>query len=234
MDKSKTILVVDDDTELCELLAQFLQQHQYQVLCVHTGSAALKALKEKRIDLVLLDVMLACEDGLEVCKSIRQHSNVPVIMLTGLKSDSEKILGLEYGADDYITKPFNNRELLARIRAVIRRVYPEKDNEPIYQFSGFTLITQSRELLDSKQQPIDITTGLYELLLVFVENAHRILSRDQLMDSLHGRAANSYDRSIDIQLSRLRAKLNDKDGKLIKTVRNKGYMLVAEVNVLKG
>jgi DNA-binding response OmpR family regulator len=126
MKKAKTILLVDDDKELCELLGQFLQQHQYQVLCAYDGASAIKMIKEKQIDLVLLDLMLACEDGLEICKLIRQDSKVPVIMLTAMKGDSEKILGLEYGADDYITKPFNNRELLARIRAVLRRVYPEK------------------------------------------------------------------------------------------------------------
>lgn len=231
MAKQRSILVVDDDAELRELLQQFFQQHDFACSMASCGKELFQTLKEKSIDLVVLDLMLAREDGLELCKKIRKESTVAVIMLTAMKEDSERILGLEYGADDYITKPFNNRELLARVNAVLRRVCPEASSNPIYRFCGFTLDTNKRELVDVDNNEITITSGLYELLLAFLERPQRVLSRDQLLDITRGLQCDPNDRSIDIQLSRLRNKLKatSEVPNILKTIRNEGYMLTCAV-----
>lgn len=231
MDKHRHLLVVDDDEELRELLQMFFTQYNFSCQAVSSGKEMFATLKEKDIDLVILDLMLAREDGLELCKKLRKVSNVPVVMLTAVNTDSERILGLEYGADDYVTKPFNNRELLARVNAILRRVYPAQDEQVIYHFSAWQLDSFTRELMNPQGKLVDLSSGLYELLLAFLEHPQRVLNRDQLLDMTKGRSCEPYDRSIDIQLSRLRTKLScdESEIKLIKTIRNEGYMLTTNV-----
>lgn len=230
------LLVVDDDQEIRTLLARFLAKHGYRVSEAVDGRAMRAALETGRFDLVVLDLMMPGEDGLSLCRWLRGRSNLPVIMLTAMGEDTDRIVGLEVGADDYLPKPFNPRELLARIKAVLRRAgKDEPANEDGmgdgYLFSGFTLDPVRRELSGEDGAPIDLTGGEFDLLLAFVERPQRVLSRDQLLDLTRGRAAGPFDRSIDVQLSRLRRKIEEdpKQPTLIKTVRGGGYVLSAQV-----
>ena len=227
------ILIVDDDREICDLLARFLRKHGLRVETVADGRAMARALDSGRFDLVVLDLMLPGEDGLSLCRHLRATSSLPVIMLTAVAEDTDRIVGLEIGADDYVTKPFNPRELLARIKAVLRRTggAGRETSEGTLTFASWRLAAAQRELRDPDGVLVPLTSGEFDLLLAFVERPERVLSRDQLLDLTKGRDAVPFDRSIDVQLSRLRRKIevDPKHPQLIKTVRGDGYMLAQPV-----
>ncbi len=229
------ILVVDDDREIRELLARFLAKHGLRVSAAKDGVEMMKILDGSAVDLVVLDLMLPGEDGLSLCRRLRAKSSLPVIMLTAMGEDTDRIVGLEMGADDYLPKPFNPRELLARIKAVLRRVQavPTVDSPvgDVVRFDGWSMELGARRLVSPEGAEVELSTGEYELLLAFVTHPRRVLSRDQLLDLARGRSAAPFDRSIDIQVMRLRRKIESdpKEPRLIKTVRGGGYVFAAEV-----
>ncbi len=236
MDTTPHILVVDDDREIRDLLGKFLDQHGHRVTTAADGAEMHKALADWSIDLIVLDLMLPGEDGLSLCRNLRAESNIPVIMLTAMGEDVDRIVGLEMGADDYIAKPFNPRELLARIKSVLRcaKALPDRrntDTSAVVRFSGWGLDMNTRELQSPDGVLVPLSDGEFDLLAVFVSHPGRVLSRDQLLDLARGREAQPFDRSIDIQVSRLRHKVEDdpKEPVLIKTVRNGGYMFTPKV-----
>jgi len=238
MDTNAHILVVDDDREIRDLLARFLARHGLRVTTAKDGVEMMKQLVERRIDLIVLDLMLPGEDGLVLTRRLREaRQNIPIVMLTAMGEDTDRIVGLEMGADDYVPKPFNPRELLARIKAVLRRVHSQAE-EPAppahgakIRFQDWVLDLTTRDLVGPDGVMIGLSAGEFSLLQVFVEHPRRVLSRDQLLDFARGRSAVPFDRSIDIQVSRLRRRLGDgaKDPQLIKTVRGGGYLFTAEV-----
>jgi two-component system OmpR family response regulator len=241
MSATQHLLLVDDDKELCALLSKFLTKHGYRVSTAHNGSEMALILETSRISLVILDVMLPGEDGLALCRRIRSTSTLPIIMLTAMGEEVDRIIGLEMGADDYLAKVANPRELLARIRAVLRRVGAPQPGAPtaqrrVLEFAGWRLDVTHRELISPQGALVPLRAGEFELLLAFVERPQRVLSRDQLLDLSRGRSASVFDRSIDVQVSRLRRKIeNDpKEPTLIKTVRSGGYILAANVVAVGG
>lgn len=230
------ILIVDDDAQIRQLAGKFLREHGYRVTMARDGREMRQALVSASVDLVILDIMLPGSNGLDLCKEIRSRSSLPVIMLTARGSETDRIVGLEIGADDYLAKPFNPRELLARINAVLRRARAHLDAPQIWsghclRFEQWTLDTRRRELMDPKGVVVDLSTGEYDLLLTFLEAPQRVLTRDQLMDAAKHRMATGFDRAIDIQVSRLRRKIDaSEDGQaMIKTIRGTGYMFVPAV-----
>lgn len=229
------VLVVDDDAQIRQLAAKLLRDHGYRASMARDGREMWQALEAGSIDLVILDVMLPGGNGLDLCRELRRTSALPVIMLTALGSDTDRIVGLEIGADDYLAKPFNPRELLARINAVLRRSRAAGGaavaSRHLLCFEGWTLDTRRRELTDPAGVIVDLSTGEYDLLLTFLEQPQRVLSRDQLMDAAKHRIATGFDRAIDIQVSRLRKKLDSaEDGQaMIKTIRGSGYLFVPAV-----
>ena len=230
------ILIVDDDAQIRQLAGKFLREHGYRVTTARDGREMRQALASASIDLVILDIMLPGNNGLDLCKEIRSRSSLPVIMLTARGSETDRIVGLEIGADDYLAKPFNPRELLARINAVLRRARahldaPQAGSGHCLRFEQWTLDTRRRELMDPKGVVVDLSTGEYDLLLTFLEAPQRVLTRDQLMDAAKHRIATGFDRAIDIQVSRLRRKIDaSEDGQaMIKTIRGAGYMFVPAV-----
>ena len=230
------ILVVDDHADIRDLLKRFLEQHGYRVSCARDGREMKKLLEHSTIELIVLDLMLPGEDGLTLCRELRVHSAIPIVMLTAMGEDMDRIVGLEMGADDYLAKPFNPRELLARIKAVLRRSQPHEtrgDEESVtrYHFAHWQLDMARRELIDSDGLSISLSTAEFDLLKVFLERPQRVLSRDQLLDLARGREAQAFDRAIDTQVSRLRRKLerDAKNPELIKTVWGGGYLFAAEV-----
>jgi two-component system, OmpR family, response regulator len=234
MDHTTLILVVDDDPDLRKLIGDFLAGHGYLVQVAENAVAMRQSIEKQRPDLVILDVMMPGEDGLSAARRLVTEGGPPVIMLSALGSDTDRIIGLEVGADDYLPKPCNPRELLARVRAVLRRraaPEPEAVKEPTrYEFAGWRLDAVRRELRDPTGTFINLSDGEFALLRTFVEHPQRVLSRDQLLDITRGRNIEVYDRAIDSQISRLRRKLNERaDAELIRTVRNEGYMLLAKV-----
>lgn len=236
MSAAQHLLLVDDDKELCVLLSKFLTQHGYRVSTAHNGREMASVLESSRVSLVVLDLMLPGEDGLALCRRIRSTSTLPIIMLTAMGEEVDRIIGFEMGADDYIAKVVNPRELLARVRAVLRRVGAPEAGTPaahkrILEFAGWRLDVTHRQLISPNDALVPLRAGEFELLLAFVERPQRVLSRDQLLDLSRGRTANVFDRSIDVQVSRLRRKI-EKDPKgpeLIKTVRSGGYILATNV-----
>lgn len=233
---SLQILVVDDDTELRNLLGDYLRKNGYQVILAANGNEMRHLLSINPVDLIVLDLMLPDEDGLVLCRNLRVHSNMPLIMLTACGDETDRIIGLEMGADDYLSKPFNPRELLARIKCVLRRVHSLPDStEPkagrYLQFSHWQLDTISRNLVAKDGLVVALSGVEYRLLKVFLEHANRILSREQLLDMIQGKESYPFDRSIDVQISRLRQRLGDdaKEPEIIKTVRGEGYILTSEV-----
>ena len=238
-DRSPHILVVDDDREIRDLLARFLSKHGYRVATAPDGRAMRKALEDWAIDLVVLDLMLPGEDGLGLCRDLRARSQIPIVMLTAMGEETDRIVGLEMGADDYLAKPFNPRELLARIKAVLRRVGPRAEPAPatlaegrrVAAFSGWRLDLEARELTSPAGLRVELSGGEYELLAAFVTHPKRVLTRDQLLDLARGREAAPFDRAIDVQVSRLRRKIeaDARNPALVKTVRNGGYMFTPEV-----
>jgi len=231
------LLIVDDDVEVLDLLQKFLRQHGYEVDVASDGNGLWQALERRVPDLVILDVMLPGDSGLVLCQRLRAEHKVAVIMLTAMGELSDRVVGLELGADDYLTKPFAARELLARVRAVLRRA-GETENSPVanprsvLEFAGWQLEVLRRELRSPQGVLIPLSNGEFELLLVFAEHPRRVLSRQQLLDLARGEAHEAYDRSIDVQVSRLRRKLETDDGTepLIRTLRNVGYLFTATVN----
>jgi two-component system phosphate regulon response regulator OmpR len=229
--KRTAALLIDDDAKLASLVAEYLGQNEVDVTVAGDGERGLAALKKGHFDVVLLDIMLPGVDGLEVCRRIRglpERGNTPVMMLTAKGDDVDKIVGLELGADDYLAKPFNPRELLARLRAILRRAQAPTGNEGHQTFSssGLTIDFDAREVtVDGKRQVL--THFEFELLSTLAKAAGRVLSREHLMDALKGEEFESFDRSIDVHISKLRAKLeeNPKEPRYIRTVRGVGYVL---------
>lgn len=231
------ILIVDDDVEIRELLSDYLRKNHYRATAVADGRAMWAALDKAAVDLIVLDIMLPGDDGLVLCRSLRARSQVPVIMLTARGEDTDRIVGLEMGADDYLPKPFNPRELLARIKVVLRRIGnraggAEYEAQSRYlRFAGWRLDTTARDLTGPDGIVVPLSGAEYRLLMIFLGHPNRVLNRDQLMDLTHGRESDPYDRSIDVQVSRLRHRLHDdaKEAQIIKTVRGQGYVLAAKV-----
>lgn len=237
MDATPHILVVDDDREIRDLLSKFLERQGMRVSAARDAREARRLWPLGRYHLVVLDLMLPGEPGLDFARWLRQQSDVPIVMLTAMGEETDRIIGLELGADDYVPKPFNPRELHARIRAVLRRAPGGGEGnakEPparAIRFAGWTLEPARRRLLNPDGAEVPLTGGEYELLLVLVDRPNRVLTRDMLMDLLHNRQAGPFDRAIDVAVSRLRRKLED-DGRnpsVIKTVRGGGYVLAADV-----
>ncbi len=227
------VLVVDDDGEILSLVAKFLRANGFRVHTARSGAEMNEALKHAPIDLIVLDLMLPGRNGLDLCRDLRRTSAIPVIMLTAKGEETDRIIGLEVGADDYLPKPFNPRELLARINAVLRRMR-SPDQPPFerggraMQFAGWRLDTLKRELTDPRGVVVDLSTGEYDLLLAFLEAPQRVLTREFLLDAARNRSIDAFDRSIDVQVSRLRRKLDGVED-LIKTVRGAGYLFAADV-----
>ena len=226
------VLVVDDDPEIRALLKAYLERNGYRVHTAGDGEQMWRRLERERIDLMVLDLMLPGEDGLSLCRQLRAGSDLPVILLTALGEDIDRILGLEMGADDYLSKPFNPRELLARIRGILRRaggLGGIGDTDKL-RFAGWILDRAARHLIDAEGVVVNLSTGEYRLLEAFVEHPNRVLNRDRLMDLLQGRNWGPFDRSIDVQVSRLRRRLRDdpQNAQLIKTIRGEGYLFTAK------
>jgi two-component system response regulator CpxR len=216
------ILLIDDDAELCTLLSEFLKREGFTVDCQHQGSAGLAKALAGGADLVVLDVMLPGMDGFEILRRLRERSKVPVIMLTARGEDVDRIVGLELGADDYLPKPFNPRELAARIRAILRRY--EKRPPAVsgrLEVNGVALDPGTREVL-AHGKHVELTTFEFDILEMLMRSAGRVLSRDALMENFYNRKATPYDRSIDMHISHLRKKL-EQGTTLIKTIRGVGY-----------
>jgi len=232
------LLIVDDDKEICALLSKFLAQNGYRVSVAHDGKAMMRTLESARIGLIVLDLMLPGTDGLSLCGYLRATSKLPVIMLTAKGDETDRIVGLEMGADDYLPKPFNPRELLARIRAVLRRagdpaVGPGAGTARVFKFAGWRLDIARRQLFSPTDALVPLRASEFDLLVALVERPQRVLNRDQLLDLSRGRMANVFDRSVDVQISRLRSKIepDPKEPRLIKTVRSGGYIFAASVAV---
>jgi two-component system OmpR family response regulator len=237
MSTAPHILIVDDHRELRELVSRALTKEGFRVSAAADGRAMRQALADARIDLILLDLMLPGEDGLSLCRSLRTQSKIPIIMLTAKGDEVDRVIGLEMGADDYLPKPFGSRELIARIRAVLRRsresgTVPGPAERPKqYLFDSWRLDTARRQLVRDDGAVVPLSTGEYDLLVVFVERPQRVLSRDQLIDLSRGRTAAALDRSVDTQVSRLRRKLehDPADPRIIKTVWGGGYVFTPAV-----
>lgn len=233
---SPHILVVDDHSEIRDLLKRFLEQHGMRVSCARDGKEMKRLLDEREFDLLVLDLMMPGEDGLTLCRELRVKSRLPIIMLTAMGEETDRIIGLEMGADDYLAKPFNPRELLARIKAVMRRTQVEIQSVPEaltrdLRFDRWLLDINRRELVDEEGVGMSLSTAEFDLLKVFLERPQRVLSRDQLLDLARGREAVAFDRAIDTLVSRLRRKLerDPKNPELIKTIWGGGYLFAADV-----
>jgi two-component system OmpR family response regulator len=227
------ILIIDDDPEIRLLLTNFLQRNGFRVTGGGDGRAMRRTLAEARIDLILLDIMLPGEDGLSLCRDVRARTDIPIIMITARGEETDRIVGLEIGADDYLPKPFSPRELLAHVRAVLRRSGGDHrrrqgDIDRI-SFAGWMLHIAERRLSDPAGNEVMLTAGEFDLLRVLAERPGRVLTRDQLLDLTRGRAATIFDRSIDAQISRLRRKIESDPANpvFIKTVRSGGYVFAA-------
>ena len=231
------ILVVEDDGEMRTLIAKFLRQNGYLVTGARDGREMWETLGNTSVDLILLDVMLPGQSGLDLTRALRAKTRVPIIMVTARGDETDRIVGLELGADDYVPKPFSRAELLARIRAVLRRAQPA-DEAPVagqmgdrVLFAGWALDTRRRDLTAPDGTSVDLSGGEYDMLLAFCEHAQRVLTRDQLLDLARNRVSDSIDRSVDVMVSRLRRKLEpmDESPALIKTIRGAGYMFIPAV-----
>ena len=236
------VLAVDDDPAIRSLLAEYLGENELRVTTVATGEEMTRVLAEQAIDVIVLDLRLTGEDGMELARRVRAESTIPIIMVTGKKDEADRVMGLELGADDYITKPFSPRELLARVRAVLRRyklvadLIPARDEKRrAYRFGGWELNLRTRRLTSPKGERIELTNGEFSLLQAFCMAPRRILSRDQLLELSRLNRAEVYDRSIDVQILRLRRKIeaNPSQPEYIKTERGAGYLFDAAVEVLR-
>lgn len=236
MTENAHLLVVDDHREIRDALAKYLTKHGYRVSTAESAAAARRALEASRIDLVVLDIMMPREDGLSLCRQLRARGDLPIIMLTAMAEETDRVVGLEMGADDYVTKPFNPRELLARIKAVLRRTrtLPPQPPQPAarqLRFDRWTLDVARRELVAEDGVGVPLSTGEFLLLGVLLRHPGMVLTRDQLLDLTRGRDAAPFDRSIDNQVSRLRKKIerDPRRPQLIKTHWGGGYSFAAEV-----
>lgn len=242
MEKLINILIVDDDREISGLVSEFLTPYGFRVTAVGDGLAMREKLETQSFDLVVLDLMLPGEDGLSLCRYLRQTTHLPIIMLTAMGSETDRVVGLEMGADDYVAKPFSARELLARIKAVLRRGAPRGEGgEPeaalveggkkLLEFAGWRLDIGRRHLHSPDGVMVELTSGEFDLLYAFCTNPQRVLTRDQLLDLARGRVSGPFDRTIDVQVGRLRRKLeaDPKKPEILKTVRGGGYLLATEV-----
>lgn len=239
IESTNHILVVDDHRDIRDLLAKFLVKHGMRVTSAADASEARRHLKAGAFDLAVLDIMMPGEDGLSLCRYLTENSATPVILLTAVAEDTDRIIGLELGADDYVTKPFNPRELLARIKAVLRRAQsmPPTREAPAGQrlkFGRFVFDSDRRELVNEENVVTPLSYGEYLLLSAFLRRPNMVLTREQLLDITRGRAANLFDRSIDNQVSRLRRKIEEdpKDPKIIQTIWGGGYKFVGTVEPL--
>lgn len=239
MDEATHVAVVEDDPDISQTMVQCMTEHGFVVTAARSGRDLDRVLSISKIDLVILDVGLPGEDGLSICRRLRNQSTVPIIMVTGRAGETDRIVGLELGADDYLPKPFSPRELVARVRAVLRRSTAQNDNNrpqpKTLQFEGWQLDMARRQLLDPSRVPMPLTSGEFNILAIFCQNPQKVLSRDSLLDMLHGRAAAVFDRSVDVQISRLRRKIepNLKNPTFIKTVRYGGYFFTPAVSVIE-
>jgi two-component system, OmpR family, response regulator len=236
MENPDRILVVDDDPEIRRLLADYLAKNGFDTVVARDGREMAQALERHAVDLVVLDLNLPDNDGLMLCRDLRARSNLPVLMLTARGEEADRIVGIEMGADDYLVKPFSPRELVARIKAVLRRTRALPPNlQPEVQrylaFAGWRLDTATRVLTAPDGMVVPLSGSEYRLLRLLLEHPNRVLNRDQLVELIHGRPAEAYDRAIDVQVSRLRQRLRDdsREPQLIKTVRGEGYVLAADV-----
>ncbi|WP_240653161.1 response regulator [Sphingomonas crocodyli] len=238
MDLDTRILIVDDDPGIRTLMSSFLEKHGFRADTAADPIEMRERLAAHRYDLIVLDVMMPREDGLSALRGLQRDEGPPVIMLSAVGTDVDRIVGLEMGAEDYLAKPCNPRELLARIRTVLRRVRAEpaagkaKDaaKEPGYRFSGWRMDVEAHALYDPNDRPVILSDGEFRLLRAFVEHPRRVLTRDQLLDYARGSDSELYDRAIDVQVSRLRRKLGSEGStELIRTVRNEGYMFAPVV-----
>ncbi|MGP8033360.1 MAG: response regulator [Steroidobacteraceae bacterium] len=238
MDPNAHVLFVEDDPEIRGLVADFLGQSGFKVTVAQDGDEMNRVMASEAVDLLILDIMLPKEDGLSLCRRVRAAGNLPVIMLTARGGEIDRVVGLEMGADDYLTKPFSSHELVARIRALLRRaqyVPPEAPDRrrSVLTFSDWRLDLVARRLYSHDGTRVPLTGGEFELLVAFCEHANKILTREQLLDFTRGRAPAGIDRSVDIQVSRLRRKIekDPKDPVLIQTVRSGGYLFTADVRL---
>ncbi len=240
MSTSEHILVVDDQKEICEVVQQYLSSEGYHVGVAYDGAGMRRVMAQGPVDLVILDLMLPGEDGLTLARELREQSTVGIIILTGRCETVDRIIGLEMGADDYLPKPFHLRELLARVKSVLRRasLRAQKDQpagvRSKARFAGWHLDLSTRELVSPQGGEVRLTTGEFDLLAAFVNNANQVLSRDRLLDLARNREAGPFDRTIDVQVGRLRRKLESDPEKptMIKTVRGTGYIFTPTVEVL--
>ncbi len=233
------ILVVDDDQAIRDILSRYLAKEGYEVQTAPDGQEMFQVLAAAEFDLIVLDLMMPGEDGLELTKEIRKTSAIPIIILTGKGDEVDRIIGLEVGADDYMAKPFNPREVLARIKAVMRRVEAGKQaprdegeqNKGVATFESWRLDLAARELTSPDGEKVGLTAGEFNLLEALVTNAQRVISRDRLLDLTGGVDRDSFDRSVDVQIMRLRRKVEQDphDPKIVKTVRGAGYMFSVDV-----
>ena len=238
MSETGHILVVDDQQEICDLVREYLTDEGFRVTTANDGTGLREAMGRDSVDLVILDLVLRGEDGLQLARELRSQSDIGIIMLTGRGETVDRIIGLEMGADDYLSKPFHLRELLARVRSVLRRGGGRGggggERPPArsrIRFTGWTWDLASRELMSPSGEDVRLTTGEFELLAAFVNHANQVLSRDRLLDLSRHREAGPFDRTIDVQVGRLRRKLEDdpKNPTLIKTVRGGGYIFTPPV-----
>jgi DNA-binding response OmpR family regulator len=227
------VLIIDDDEKLCTLLKEYLKNNGFDALFISDGSRALESLAKESPDVVILDVMMPGKDGLEVLREIRKDHTVPIIMLTAKGEDTDRIVGLELGADDYLAKPFNPRELLARMRAVLRRVGrgPDLDNpkrDDLMVRAGGIVLNRAKQTVVAEGAEFDLSTAEFRILEVLMRHPNTVLSRDQLMTLARGRDFTAFDRSIDVHISKLRTKLESdpRAPSRIKTVWGTGYMFV--------
>ena len=231
--EQKQILIVDDNLELRQALGDYLTRSGFDVVCAENGEAMWRQLRKNQPDLIILDIMMPGDDGFSLCRQLRRTSDIPIIMLTAVTEEADRVAGLEMGADDYITKSFSPRELLARVKTILRR---SQTNSSVklarkVHFSGWMLDTVTRQLVDKNNGQVKQLSGAdLSLLALFLGQAGALLSRDDIAREIWGRDAEPLERGIDVQISRLRHHLEDKERRLILTVRNKGYMLTADVN----
>jgi two-component system OmpR family response regulator len=230
------LLIVDDDREIRSLLAQYLEKHDFRTTAVADGREMRRVLERSHVDLIVLDLMLPGEDGLSLCRELRARSQIPILMLTARGEDVDRIIGLELGADDYLAKPFNPRELLGRVRAILRRTAhaprdPSPENVRGFAFGGWRLDTITRALTDAAGKAVALSGAEYRLLAVLLGAGNRVLTRAQLTELLRGRDADPFDRSIDVRVSRLRQILGDdaRAPQIIKTVYGEGYVIGVNV-----
>jgi len=239
MKASEHIVVVDDQKEICEVVQQYLSSEGYRISVANDGAGMRRVMAQGPVDLVILDLMLPGEDGLTLARQLREESTVGIIILTGRGETVDRIIGLEMGADDYLPKPFHLRELLARVKSVLRRASVRAQKEPTptvrskARFAGWNLDLSTRELVSPGGSEVRLTTGEFDLLAAFVNNANQVLSRDRLLDLARNREAGPFDRTIDVQVGRLRRKLEIDPDKptMIKTVRGTGYIFTPAVEV---